>query len=536
VVPEDLTEPERALWAAFPRGAELDLRAGVAEVDDVSGGAGWGPERTVRAEVIQALLLGAVPPEPGQVAALRLIGARVTGRLRLAYADIACPVRLNLCHLGDRMDLYGARVRQLNLNGSALPGLDATVAVIAGDIRLNDVRCDGEVRLTGTRVAGAVRLREARLTNPGGVALLANRLDVGDDLLLRGAVVDGEVRLAGARIGGMLDLNGARLANPGGRALTAFRLLVGAYLRGRHGFTADGEVTLTESAVTGSVDLAGAQLRNPGADALAALGISVGGALDLCDGFRSEGTLRLMGARVTGPVCLRRAELVNPGQVALDFRHAQARELDLRLAARTDSTLDLRHARVNVIHDEPASWPVRLRLDGLSYTALARPLTAEHRLAWLARDSYLPYAYEQLAASYRRSGDEAQARTVLLAKQRQHHRHRGPGTRIWGQLQDSTVGYGYRPLRAAGWLLLLLAAGTAVFATHHPVPAGDGTPPGFNPLVYSLDLLLPIIDFGQEHAYTPQGWQRWVAYLLIATGWLLASTVTAGLTRTLTRN
>src|SRR5262249_22615207 len=179
---------------------------------------------------------------------------------------------------------------------------------------------------------------------------------------------------------------------------------------------------------------------NPGADTLSALGISVGGVLDLCDGFRSEGTVRLTGARVAGPVCLRRAELVNPGQVALDIRHAQARELDLRLAAPTDSTLDLRHARVNGIHDDPAIWPARRRLDGLSYTALARPLTAEQRLAWLARDTYLPYAYEQLAASYRRSGDEGQARTVLLAKQRQHHRHGGPATPVWGPLPGRPPG------------------------------------------------------------------------------------------------
>jgi hypothetical protein len=32
--------------------------------------------------------------------------------------------------------------------------------------------------------------------------------------------------------------------------------------------------------------------------------------------------------------------------------------------------------------------------------------------------------------------------------------------RLWGRLQDITVGYGYRPLRAGGWLFVTtIAAG-----------------------------------------------------------------------------
>jgi len=495
----------------------------------------------VRAEAIQPLLLGAVPAEAGHVAAVRLHGARVTGELRLAYAQVSCPVRLRWCHLDSPVDLYAARLRQLNLGESALAGLNLGLATIEGNLRLIGCRCTGAVRLTGTHVSGAVQLEKARLVNPGGVALLANRLTVGDDLLFGAGTALGEVRLAGAQVGGMVDLNDARLDNPGRRALTGFRLRVGAYLRGR-GCTVEGEVTLVEAAVTGTVDLAGAQLRNPGADALAAMGITVGGVLDLCNGFAVDGAVRLAGARITGPLCLRDAQLanpgkrlVNPGRVALDARHVRARELDLRAATSVEGAVDLRHARFDVIHDDPDNWPAAVHLDGLVYGALDPPLAADRRLTWLARDAFHPHAYEQLAAAYRRTGDEAEARTVLLATQRQRHRHRTRTTQIWGQLQDITVGYGYRPLRAAGWLLLLLAVGTVTFGLHPPL-ADSTSHLGFNPLIYSLDLLLPIIDFGQEHAFIPDGWRRWIAYLLIATGWILATTIAAGLTRTLRRN
>ncbi|WP_372346348.1 hypothetical protein [Streptomyces sp. KL116D] len=55
----ELTSPERELWDTFPEGQAVDLRAGEPEQDQVIDGGRWGPERTVRAGVVAALLLGA---------------------------------------------------------------------------------------------------------------------------------------------------------------------------------------------------------------------------------------------------------------------------------------------------------------------------------------------------------------------------------------------------------------------------------------------------------------------------------------------
>lgn len=97
------------------------------------------------------------------------------------------------------------------------------------------------------------------------------------------------------------------------------------------------------------------------------------------------------------------------------------------------------------------------------------------------------------------------------------------------------MGYGYRPSRAAAWLAGLLAVGAVVFGAHHPPPAHRGEGPGFNPLLYTLDLLLPIIDFGQQGAFDPSGGEQWLAALLITAGWVLATTIAAGVTRVLSR-
>ncbi|MEU8990569.1 hypothetical protein AB0C98_29840 [Streptomyces sp. NPDC048558] len=53
--------------------------------------------------------------------------------------------------------------------------------------------------------------------------------------------------------------------------------------------------------------------------------------------------------------------------------------------------------------------------------------------------------------------------------------------------------------------------------------------------MYTLDLLLPVVGFGRQQAFNPQGRQQWLAAALIAAGWILATTVAAGLTRTLAR-
>jgi hypothetical protein len=192
---------------------------------------------------------------------------------------------------------------------------------------------------------------------------------------------------------------------------------------------------------------------------------------------------------------------------------------------------------VDVLWLEPDVIPERVLLDGLVYTSLTPHVPAGRRLTMLERDGdgYVPHAYEQLTASYRRIGDDHAARLVQLAKQRRHRTTLPWYGRLWGYVQDATVGYGFRPLRAAGWLLSLLVIGSLIFALHHPPPLKADEAPQFNPVFYTLDLLLPVISFGQEGAFAPAGRYQWLSYALVITGWTLATTVVTGITRTVSR-
>jgi hypothetical protein len=85
------------------------------------------------------------------------------------------------------------------------------------------------------------------------------------------------------------------------------------------------------------------------------------------------------------------------------------------------------------------------------------------------------------------------------------------------------------------WFAALLAIGSAIYAISPPPALTPASAPHFSPVAYTLDLLLPVINLGQKYAFNPDGLEQWFSYLLIAAGWILATTIIAALARVLTR-
>ncbi|MFD7291586.1 hypothetical protein [Streptomyces sp. NPDC059863] len=78
-----------------------------------------------------------------------------------------------------------------------------------------------------------------------------------------------------------------------------------------------------------------------------------------------------------------------------------------------------------------------------------------------------------------------------------------------------------------------LSVGGFAAVPSQPVRANG---PGFQPVAFALDVILPILDRGQEKAFTPSDNTAWVAWASAIAGCLLATTVIAGLTRRLSRS
>jgi hypothetical protein len=528
-----LTGPERALWAAFARGDRVDLRTGAADEDDPRDGSAWGPSRSVRGQVLASLLRGAQATTPAEPAAVRLVGARITGPFDVSGATVAVPLSLESCHVDQMPDFRDSRVRSVRFKRSVLPGFDGELMQVDGHLAFSYSTVNGRLRLVRARISGELLLWGVRLVNPGGWALFAGGLTVEGGLFgrvgpaatdNRAAIVDGGVRLVGARLHGGVFLDGAQLRNPGGQAFNGENMQVAGPLLCRRGFHAEGTVHLDRARVAGELSFAGAVL--------------------------------------------------DAGAVALSLVGADTLQLDLRTARPVDGLVDLRHGHCAVLLDDPRTGPARQALDGFSYDALGRaggvaphpaasgeappgdappgtappgtapPGTAPSgadlraRLDWLARDvdGYRPQPYEQLAGLYRRMGDDDDARRVLLARERRRRAARPLPGRILGHLLDALVGYGYRPWRAAAWLVAMLVVGTVTFALVPPVPDTGGTTRRLDPLVYTVDLLLPISAFGLRDDFVAVGGTRWLAYGLTAAGWLLVTALIAGVSRTVRRD
>ncbi|GIH99406.1 pentapeptide repeat-containing protein [Planobispora takensis] len=568
--PRRLNPAERLLWEAYPTGAWVDLRTGDPAVDDPANGAAWGPERTVRAEVLTALLLGAREAEPGTTPGVRLAGARVTGPLDLSDATVTVKLHLLNCVIPDTVDFTDATTRGMRFRGCAMGrvrGARSTVDGLlefdgsaVGGLRLDNAHITGQFRLAGTHLAppaGGNRAPEAGppqdITHPFTEeevrrrghdryqwALWAGGLTVDGGAFLRRLRATGGLRMVGAKFHGGLYLQEASITATGPAGLPAVERVTGSATEPATGSTAEPATGSTadpavESTAGSAADPAVESTADPAAAKVYAVYADFleSSAAEFSDGFTAAGTVRLRGARINGVLSFDRAVLKAPDR-SLHLSHMQVDELILKPAA-IEGEINLSYSRIGVLMDGLAAYPDHVHLNGLTYEALRGSWTVAGRLSWLCRDpgGYRPQPYEQLAAWYRRIGHEPDARRVLLAKQREHRATLRPTGRLWGRLLDAAVGYGYRPWMAGLWAAVLLVAGTAVFSAVPPAQIDPDEVRHFSAFVYTLDLLVPVSVFEQRGAWEPVGWTQWLAWTLVVSGWILATALIAGAARVL---
>ncbi|MCP2261407.1 hypothetical protein LX15_005133 [Streptoalloteichus tenebrarius] len=465
---------------------------------------------------------------------------------------------------------------------------DGTAALVADRMRVDgNVELDtgftsaGSVRLPNASIGGYLRLsgaclgRQEALAGLGTdadvqrvpVALVADGVQIGGDLEARGsvAVTDGEerdetpaggplraygqVRLVDAHVRGSASLSGAHLVGPGIDVLFADRLQVGGTLFLRN-IRASGSLRLQNAHIGSTVDCTGAQLteprrrpdgsRKPSLDARVA---SIGKDLLCSYGFLAAGGVRVRFAEVGKMASFTGAFLGDAGNsLALNAYGLTAQQLVLRFAAPPQGRVALTRARVISLSDAAELWAATggVALEDFAYqAAVARPeVDVRTRLSWLRRvlPDYTPGPYEQLASVYRVNGDEERAEQVLIAKQQRRFAELGPAGRVWGFLQEWTVGYGYRPWLAVLWLAVFWLGGALWFAGHPMERLDDDQHPVWNPWLLSADTLLPIVNLGQDGMWRITGASQWISGVLTAVGWILASTAAAGATRVLKRS
>jgi hypothetical protein len=387
---------------------------------------------------------------------------------------------------------------------------------VSGNVRLREsFQATGEVSLSGATIRGDLDCTGGNFRNEHGPALILDRVAVsGSVMLCTKFRAIGHVSLFGATIGGDLNCNGGRFEGDYGLALDFRNASISANVFLGHDFHATRDVRLSHASIGGSLYCNGGSFEAPRAAALACEFAHVGGGFHFCDVKSVAGTINLSGAQI------------------------------------------------QVLRDDAESWAKargEIVLDGFTYDRIAGKALpeADDRIRWLdgqqsahLAEEFRPQPWEQLIAVLRAMGHPNEARDVAIARQTRLRRAGRivRGARMLHWLYGLFAGYGYRPIRLliaipVVWLLCAFAYDAAT-DSHRlngdpPLLARTDGPPDqrfdfrtFQPLAYSADVLLPIVDFGYQRQWEPvvagrDGrplvWGqrlRWLYWFEIAFGWM----------------
>lgn len=442
---------------------------------------------TIRAELIRFLALGGDEAHPVHEAGVMVHGAWVTGQLDLHQCATPFRLQIRLSDLEEEPIFAVAHLPELGLSGSRINGLRADHMVVTGGVYLVGAHVSmGEVRLLGARIGGNLSCDGSRFDNPEGNAIIADGMHVEGDVFFRnGFAAQGCIRLPGSQIGGDLSCGGASFRKAGGRAISA------------SGATVKGGAFFRDTKVEGAIDLATAR---------------IGTLVDDRNFWNSGGHI----------------------------------------------------------------------LDGLHYDRIIGPTDAETRIRWLERqradqlngEDWSPQPWEQLTKTLRDMGHPLEATKVAIAKQERMRRAGkvgGPWAMRLHWLYGVLAGYGYRPLKTVQWMLAVflgcafffhIGAGYGYIGPTTPLlnspeiaaqvnaecghrfeldkerwincPAMPPEYTSFQPFLYSLDLILPLVDLQQEADWAPivedppgrtlpfGAFLRWLMWFEILFGWAMS--------------
>lgn len=432
---------------------------------------------------------------------IRMVSTRIGGDLRMSGATI------DLSWSRSARAAVTRPRRAVHFDGS----------VISGNLDASGLTAHGQLRFADAQVRGSFQLNQATLVGPRTDVLQANRIQVGSNMDCRESDVSGSLQFQGARFAANLDLRATRLVKP-------------AWHRHRRTYKP-------------AVDLRAARI---GRDLICAEGSRE---------FIAEGEVQMRRA-----VIERHANFIgcrigeDSASNAINAFGLVAQELTLVPAEPPCGRVDLQQANCELLSDNSALWTATggIDVEDFVYDNLLQPIDptdpepVRQRLRWLRETSdgeYQPGPYDQLAKVFRANGNEEHAVTVLVEKQRRRYqaiaRASPVGLRplvwLWSQLQSATVSYGYRPSRALFWLLLVGVLGSVWFNEHELVPVNEEDHPVWNPVLYTVDQLVPVVDLGNDGIWRAEGASQWITVALIAAGWTLATTVAAGISRALQR-
>jgi hypothetical protein len=464
------------------------------------------------------------------------------------------------------MRFVGARVGgQISGSSSKLAGYPDSLVVdqakVGGGVFLDQgFTAAGRISFIDSDIEGEFCCKGATLSDEDVSLILSSSRIRGGVLLRDKFSCGGRILMRLTQIGGWLECNGAHLkCSKDAFLLEGSRITGNVYMADK--FVAEGTVTLQAAEVGGVVNCKGGTFNAP-ETSLSLEGARIKSHVLFSFGFTSKSRVNLLEAEIGGQLSCEWSDI----KALMAENTRTVGNLFWRGIQNPDqATLHLVGATFNAIHDDRASWPLagRLKVNGLVakefqlynsrpepgpgeiWKSLGVPFNAADRIEWLNLQSLPdltePQPWMHLSHLLEQKGHKRGARRVVLELRKHQARANWKSRKMkWiGKPTEYAIAFlEEQPLKILVPILLCVLLGSSVFwrAQNYFSPTSESAvnyleakhtlPPGypkFQPVVYSLENVLPVIKLGQDDHWSPNAIKSPTAvyWLLAATRWCL---------------
>lgn len=474
----------------------------------------------------------------------------------------------------------------------------------------NNFIANEEIKLTGAEIEQSVYCDGGKFLSQSGMSLVVDNAKIkGQVALGNGFKAIGQVRFVGSQLSS-LNCGGGIFKTNNGNSIVLDRSVINGNVNFTKGFMSIGKVKLIGAEINGDLNCSDGIFQSVVSEdtALVADRALINGSIIFSGDFKFSGQVSLMGAHIKKYLVCTNGEFEPRRGFGLILQSSIVRGPWQIHGLKKPVHIDAMFMEAHILEDEIECWAKNSVFNGFTYTAFGGvALTnAINRIKWINKQTpehlglgeipgFKPQPWRQLQKVLREMGHKEDARQVGMAYEQQLFKADliGPSKadavccsqkinrwamRFMHGTFGLLAGHGYRPMRIlwsmlSVWLVCglfyaclarppLNAVGPTVPAVFQHTRYGQCTKEfegnwllcndlpaeytTFSPWAYSLDILLPIVDLGQEKDWgpvittpspgvwtdllfnwSPGHWVRLLNWFEILYGWLATSLLVA---------
>ncbi len=516
------TEAERILLEKIPKGEVVNLKGSGKTVDNVSEYETWEKKWRIRSELIEWICTEEKAVRTVRATGLQISGAFIKGSLLLGNLDLKFPVSFRNSAIPNDIYLTRTHLAGLVFVNCHIGSILARFLNVDGDVVFEKVNvAKAGIFMANARIGGDISISGGRSVSSISRLMLSRAQIAGDVTLKEDYRIVGTTYFNDASIGGTLSFGKGRISDNFGIIASGVR--VGESVKFR-GIEVLGLMSFDDAVIRKDLLFTKGVLSGKEGTFLHADGLNVSGKLEVNEAFCFKQCYVSMGAATINTFDLHVPASSNIPEI--DMQYATIRRLHIRNSKGSMSDRS------------------RIMVRGMKYDELDQSNSVEVFVKWVMRgkNRYYSGTYKRLADVLKSQGDEEGAKVVLISMMNSKARIEELSMFGWclHVLMDITMAHGYRPWRLVwicvfivvlGWWRFRRARDDMVCTENEKLRHLYG----FHPLVYSIDLFVPLIDFGQAKHWLPNLGTvserfRWYVWGHIAAGWILSTLTAVGLT------